>query len=157
MLNYYYQVASVILPYYKDKPQTLNRYPNGITGKKFYQKDVKGKAPAWVKTHAHYSEADAREKEFMVVTDDSSILYIASLGCIELNPWSTRVKAPDDPDWCILDLDPDRNTYDQVVQAAQVTHSILEALLTRQQRTSRSARSVDLGVHEQNRFKEPPG
>jgi bifunctional non-homologous end joining protein LigD len=143
MLNYYAQIAGVMLPYYKDKPQTLNRYPNGITGKAFYQKDVKGKVPGWVKTYPYYSEADAREKEFMVVTDEASILYIASLGCIEINPWSSRVKTPDNPDWCILDLDPDRNTFDQVIQAAQVTRRVLEAIGVR----SYPKTSGSTGIH----------
>ncbi|HEY0731633.1 MAG TPA: non-homologous end-joining DNA ligase, partial [Chitinophagaceae bacterium] len=54
MINYYYQVAPYMLPYYKDKPQTLYRHPHGITGESFYQKDVKGKAPGWIKTYPYY-------------------------------------------------------------------------------------------------------
>jgi bifunctional non-homologous end joining protein LigD len=128
MLNYYYQMAPLMLPYYKDKPQTLNRYPNGILGKTFYQKDVKGKVPTWVQTFPYFSEADQRAKEFIVVSDEASLLYIASLGCIEINPWNSRTAAPDNPDWCVIDLDPDRNTFDQVVEAAQVTRRILDEL-----------------------------
>jgi len=128
MLNYYYQVAGIMLPYYKDKPQTLNRYPNGILGKAFYQKDVKGKVPDWVETYPYYSEADAREKEFMVVTNEASILYIASLGCIEMNPWNSRAASPENPDWCVIDLDPDRTTFDQVIECAQVTKEVLDAM-----------------------------
>jgi bifunctional non-homologous end joining protein LigD len=128
MLNYYYQVAEYILPYVKDKPQTLNRYPNGIDGKTFYQKDVKGKAPDWVKTFPYHSYADNRDKEFSVITDEASLLYIASLGCIEINPWSSRTQTPDNPDWCIIDLDPDKNTFDQVIEAACVTKQILDAI-----------------------------
>ncbi len=128
MLNYYYQMAPVMLPYYKDKPQTLNRFPNGIHGKTFYQKDVKGKAPDWVKTHPYYSNADEREKEFMVITDEAGFLYAAGLGCIEINPWNSRTKTPDNPDWCIIDLDPDKNTFDQVIQTACMTKEILDAI-----------------------------
>jgi bifunctional non-homologous end joining protein LigD len=128
MLNYYYRMAPIMLPYYKDKPQTLNRFPNGIHGKTFYQKDVKGKAPAWVKTHPYYSNADEREKEFMVITDEAGFLYIAGLGCIEINPWNSRTQKPDNPDWCIIDLDPDKQSYDQVVETARVTKEILDAI-----------------------------
>lgn len=128
MLNYYYQMAPIMLPYYKDKPQTLNRFPNGIHGKAFYQKDVKGKAPDWAKTFPYYSNADDREKEFFVITDEAGFLYIAGLGCIEINPWNSRIQKPDNPDWCIIDLDPDKNTYDQVVQTAQVTKQILDSI-----------------------------
>ncbi|MBT1700206.1 DNA ligase D [Fulvivirgaceae bacterium PWU4] len=129
MLNYYYQVAPYMLPYMKDRPQTLNRFPNGIHGESFYQKDVTGKVPGWIETYKYFSEGDQRQKHFMVCTDEASLLYIASLGCIEMNPWSSRVQSPDHPDWCIIDLDPDkRNTFDQVIEAAQVTKQVLDAL-----------------------------
>ena len=127
MLNYYYQVAPIMLPYYKDKPQTLYRFPAGINGIKFYQKDVKGKAPAWIKTFP-YTDSEGIEKEFLVVDDEASILYIASLGCIEINPWSSRIQKPDNPDWCIIDLDPDKNTFDQVIETANLTKQLLDSI-----------------------------
>lgn len=126
MLNYYFQAAPYILPYMKDRPQSLNRHPNGINGESFYQKDVTGKAPAWINTFPYHSDADGRDKNFMVCTDEASLLYIASLGCIEMNPWSSRVQAPDQPDWCIIDLDPDTNSFEQVVQVANITKQILD-------------------------------
>jgi bifunctional non-homologous end joining protein LigD len=128
MINYYYQVIPYMLPYMKDRPQTLNRFPNGIQGKSFYQKDVSGKVPSWIQTHQYYSEADAREKHFLVITNEASILYVASLGCIEINPWSSRSQTPGHPDWCIIDLDPDKNTFDQVIEAARVTKEILDGM-----------------------------
>jgi bifunctional non-homologous end joining protein LigD len=128
MLNYYYQAAPYILPYLKDRPQSLNRHPNGINGESFYQKDVTGKVPDWIKTFPYRSEGDDRKKNFMVCTDEAGILYMASLGCIELNPWSSRTNSPDHPDWCIIDLDPDKNKFEQVIEAAQVTHQLLESV-----------------------------
>jgi bifunctional non-homologous end joining protein LigD len=128
MLNYYYQAAPYMLPYYKDRPQTLNRFPNGIYGQSFYQKDVTGKVPDWIKKHEYYSETDQRAKNFLVIDNEASLLYVASLGCIEMNPWSSRTQTPDNPDWCIIDLDPDKNPFNQIIQTAQVTHEILEAI-----------------------------
>lgn len=128
MLNYYYQVAPFMLPYFKDRPQTLNRFPHGINGESFYQKDVKGKVPSWMATFPYHSEADNRDKEFLVVSNEASLLYIASLGCIEMNPWSSRTQQPDHPDWCIIDLDPDTNPFEQVIKTAQVTKEILDSL-----------------------------
>jgi bifunctional non-homologous end joining protein LigD len=129
MLNYYYQIAPYMLPYMTNRPQTLNRFPNGIYGASFYQKDVTGKAPSWIKTHKYFSEGDQRQKNFLVCTDEASLLYIASLGCIEMNPWSSTTQTPDHPDWCIIDLDPDKkNTFNQVIEAARVTHQLLEAI-----------------------------
>lgn len=128
LLNYYYQVAPYILPYMKDRPQSLNRHPNGINGPSFYQKNVSGKVPDWIETFPYRSAGDDEEKEFLVCTDEASLLYIISLGCIEVNPWSSRVKAPDNPDWCIIDLDPDKKTpFDKVIEAAQVTKKMLDA------------------------------
>ena len=128
MINYYYQVGPYILPYMKDRPQTLNRHPHGINGESFYQKDVKGKAPAWIETFPYFSHREQKEKEFLLCTNETSLLYIASLGCIEMNPWSSTIKNPDNPDWCIIDLDPDENSFDQVIQAARVTKEILDAI-----------------------------
>ena len=128
MLNYYYQAAPYMVPYYKDRPQTLNRYPHGINGETFYQKDVKGKVPGWIKTFPYHSYTDHRDKEFLVITNEASLLYVAAMGCIEINPWSSRIQAPDNPDWCIIDLDPDKNTFNQVIDAACVTKKILDAI-----------------------------
>lgn len=125
MLNYYYQVAPIILPYLKDRPQSLNRYPNGIEGESFYQKNVLGKVPSWIQTFPYTSEGI--KKSFLVPVREADVLYMASLGCIELNPWSSRVQKPDNPDWCIIDLDPDTNSFDQVIKTAQVTHEVLES------------------------------
>ncbi len=127
MLNYYYQVAPFMLPYMKDRPQTLNRHPHGIKGETFYQKDVKGKVPAWIKTFPYHSETDGRDKSFLVCTNEASLMYIASLGCIEMNPWHSKEQSPDHPDWCIIDLDPDKNTFEQVIDAACVTKKVLDA------------------------------
>lgn len=127
MFNYYYQVAEYILPYLKDRPQSLNRFPNGIYGKSFYQKDVKGKAPEWAKTFP-YTTSDGEDKEFLVGNDEATLLYMASLGCIEMNPWFSTVQHPDNPDYCVIDLDPDKNTFDQVIQAAQEVKKVLDAI-----------------------------
>lgn len=128
LLNYYYQVAPYMLPYLKDRPQSLNRYPNGIGGKSFYQKNVSGKVPDWIETFPYKTSDSDEEKEFLVCTNEAGLLYMASLGCIEINPWSSRVKAPDYPDWCVIDLDPDKKTpFDKVIEAALVTRDVLKA------------------------------
>jgi bifunctional non-homologous end joining protein LigD len=127
LINYYYQAAPFILPYLKNRPQSLNRFPNGINGESFYQKNVTGKVPGWIETFPYHSSVDG-DKNFLVVSNEASLLYVVSLGCIEVNPWSSTVEKPDNPDWCIIDLDPDKkNTFEQVIETAQVTKKILEA------------------------------
>lgn len=127
MFNYYYQAAEFILPYLKDRPLSLNRFPGGIQGKSFYQKDVKGKAPQWAETFP-YTTSDGESKEFLVGDDEKTLMYMASLGCIEMNPWFSRIQHPDNPDYCVIDLDPDQNTFEQVIRAACEVKNILDAL-----------------------------
>jgi bifunctional non-homologous end joining protein LigD len=128
MFNYYYRVAEYILPYLKDRPMSLNRFPNGIHGSSFYQKDVKGKAPDWVTKTFPYTTSEGEHKEYLVGSDESYLLWMASLGCIEMNPWFSRVQSPDNPDYCVIDLDPDKHTFDQVIAAAQEVKKVLDAL-----------------------------
>ncbi|WPV02648.1 DNA ligase D [Mucilaginibacter sp. cycad4] len=128
MFNYYYQAAEYILPYLKDRPMSLNRFPNGIHGPSFYQKDVKGKAPDWITKTFPYTTSEGEHKEYLVGSDESYLLWMASLGCIEMNPWFSRVKSPDNPDYCVIDLDPDKNTFDQVIAAALEVKKVLDAV-----------------------------
>jgi len=128
MFNYYYQIADYILPYLKDRPMSLNRFPGGITSKGFYQKDVTGKAPEWAKTFAHTTD-EGKHNQYLLGDDEATLLWMASLGCIEMNPWFSRAQSPDHPDYCVIDLDPDQsNTFDQVITAAQEVKKVLDAI-----------------------------
>ncbi|MBB2150873.1 DNA ligase D [Pedobacter gandavensis] len=128
VINYYHQMAPFILPYLKDRPQSLNRYPNGITGKSFYQKDVTDKVPDWTKTYLYHAEGDDTDKHFLLGNDEATLLYMAGLGCIELHPWSSTIQKPDHPTWCIIDLDPGKSSFEQVIEAAVVTKAVLEGM-----------------------------
>ena len=128
LLNYYYQAGEYLLPYLKDRPQSLNRFPNGIAGKSFYYKNVTDTAPGWVKQFP-YRTSEGEDKNFLVVEDEASILWMANMGAIEMNPWNSTVRTPDHPDWCIIDLDPsEKNTFEQVIKTAQITRKILQSL-----------------------------
>ncbi len=128
MFNYYHQVAEYILPYLKDRPMSLNRFPGGIHAPSFYQKDIKGKAPEWITKTFPYTTSDGEEKEYLVGSDESYLLWMASLGCIEMNPWFSRIQLPDNPDYCVIDLDPDKNTFNQVIEAALAVKKVLDAI-----------------------------
>ncbi|MGZ8510252.1 MAG: DNA ligase D [Chitinophagaceae bacterium] len=128
MLNYYYQAAPYILPYLKDRPQSLNRFPNGINGESFYHKDVTGSAPDWIKMEP-YTTAQGENKNFLVPEDEASILYMANLGAIEMNPWNSTIHKENYPDWCLIDLDPsEKNSFEQVIETALVTKEVLDNL-----------------------------
>jgi bifunctional non-homologous end joining protein LigD len=127
LINYYHLMAPYIMPYMKDRPQSLNRFPNGINGESFYQKNMLGKVEPWIKLHRRFSESNGESKDFMVCTNEASLLYMANLGCIEMNPWHSRSKLPNHPDWSVIDLDPgDYIGFDKVVQTALVVKSILD-------------------------------
>lgn len=128
MLNYYFQVAPFILPYLKHRPQSMNRFPNGIEGKSFYHKDVTATAPDWVKQFP-YRTSEGEDKNFLVVEDEASLLWMANLGAIEMNPWNSTIDNPENPDWCLIDLDPtEQNTFDQVIETALMTKRVLDDL-----------------------------
>lgn len=127
MLDYYADLSKYILPYLKNRPQSLNRFPDGIKGKSFYQKDVTDTVPDWVEKYPYRSKGERQLKNYMLCNDRATLLYMANLGTIELNPWSSTIAKPDHPTWCLLDLDPDTgNTFDQVIEVANAIHALLD-------------------------------
>lgn len=128
LLNYYYQIAPYIHPYLLERPQSLNRFPNGIEGVSFYQKDVTGKAPEWMEKFP-YKTSQGENKNYLIVQSEYDLLWMANLGAIEMNPWNSTIMSPEHPSWCIIDLDPSEgNTFEQVIEAAQATKEVLDGL-----------------------------
>lgn len=127
LVAYYRDVAPLILPYLRDRPESLNRHPNGITGKSFFQKDVsRQRPPAWVKTVGIPSQTDGRTIEYLLCQDEDTLLYLANLGCIELNPWNSRLGSLDKPDFLVIDLDPGDIGYAEVIAAARAVRRVLD-------------------------------
>ena len=127
VLDYYNQMSDLIIPYLKDRPQSLFRTPNGINQKGFFHKDAGDEAPAWVKHIPLYSDSIKKDVDYILCNDKAALLYLVNLGCIEINPWHSRVKSLDNPDYLIIDIDPsDNNTFDQVIEAANVVKGILD-------------------------------
>lgn len=127
VLDYYNKVSKYILPYLKDRPQSLKRNPNGITDKGFYHKDAGDAAPDWVKHIELYSESADKHINYILCNDKATLLYLNNLGCIEINPWNSRVKSLDQPDYLVLDIDPsDKNTFEEVIETAVVIREILD-------------------------------
>jgi bifunctional non-homologous end joining protein LigD len=132
LIEYYHRMASYILPYLKNRPQSLNRFPNGIQGKSFYQKDVTGKIPDWIDTYPYVSQDDQKQKHYMLGNNEASLLYMANAGAIEMNPWSSTILNPNHPTWCILDIDPDKdNSFDQVIETALAIKDLLDEIKAR--------------------------
>jgi bifunctional non-homologous end joining protein LigD len=129
MINYYLQIVPYMMPYMKDRPQSMNRHPNGIDGPNFFQKNTKGKIPDWIKTHEDFSESTNEHIDYLVCSDEATLIYMANSGCIEMNPWHSRTQTWEYPDWCLIDLDPDKkNTFDQVMEVAKVVKQVLDSI-----------------------------
>jgi bifunctional non-homologous end joining protein LigD len=127
VIDYYDKMADLILPYLKDRPESLFRTPNGINQKGFFHKDAGDEAPTFVEHIPLYSDSVKKEIDYILCNNKATLLYLANLGCIEINPWHSRVKSLDNPDYMIIDIDPsDNNTFDQVVDAALVVKDILD-------------------------------
>ena len=128
LIEYYDAVAPWLLPYLKDRPLVLTRYPDGITGKSFFQKDAPEWTPSWIRTERIHADDVGRDIDYFVVDDRESLRYVVNLGTIPLHLWSSRVASLDHPDWLVLDLDPKGAPFTDVVKVARALHRILDEL-----------------------------
>src|SRR5271154_5262191 len=115
VIDYYQRISDYILPYLKNRPESLRRNPNGINDPGFFHKDAGVDAPGWIKTKNIYSESAKKDIDYIICNDKATLAYLNNLGCIELNPWNSTIKYLDKPDYMILDIDPsEKNNFDQV-------------------------------------------
>jgi bifunctional non-homologous end joining protein LigD len=128
LIEYYRSIAPWILPYLADRPVVLTRYPDGIAGKSFFQKDAPGFVPEWIRTARMWSEQAEREIDYFVCDDEPSLLYLINLGTIPLHVWASRTTSIDRPDWCVLDIDPKDAPFSHVVRVALATHELCEEI-----------------------------
>jgi bifunctional non-homologous end joining protein LigD len=124
LIDYYRQIAPWLLAYLRDRPLVMTRYPDGIAGKSFFQKDAPAWVPGWVRTEQMWSEHAEREVNYFVCDDLESLLYLINMGTIPLHVWSSRVADLQHPDWCILDLDPKGAPFRDVVAIANEIRAI---------------------------------
>ncbi len=126
LIDYYLNISEVILPYLINRPQNLHRHPNGITKPSFYQKDNES-SPEWVETIHIYSESSKKEIEYLLCQNEATLLYMANLGCIEINPWNSTVNQLENPTYTVIDIDPsDKNTFEQVIEVALAAKEVLD-------------------------------
>jgi bifunctional non-homologous end joining protein LigD len=119
LFEYYRKIAPALLPYLRDRPLVLTRFPDGIEGNSFYQKNTPGFVPDWIRTVPIWSEHSERELAYVVCDDLATLLYLANMATIPLHIWASRVESLDYPDWCILDLDPKDAPFENVVEVAR--------------------------------------
>ncbi|WP_265129400.1 DNA ligase D [Chryseobacterium oranimense] len=129
VIEYYQSVASYILPYLKNRPLSLNRFPNGIEEQGFYQKDAGDNMPDWIKTTKVYSESNDKYIDYVYCNDKATLAYLNNLGCIDMNPWNSALPDLEHPDYLVLDLDPSKkNTFDHVIETALQVNEVLQSV-----------------------------
>ncbi|MGE0872208.1 MAG: DNA ligase D, partial [Kofleriaceae bacterium] len=127
LIAYYRSIAPYVLPYLKDRPTVLTRYPDGIDGEMFYQKDMPDWAPPWLRTTSLWSEHSQREIHYVLIDDADGLAFVANLGSIPIHSWASRVGSLERPDWTIVDLDPKNAPREHVVPLALAIHELCEA------------------------------
>jgi bifunctional non-homologous end joining protein LigD len=128
LIEYYRAASRWLLPYLRHRPLVMTRFPDGIEGKQFYQKDAPEFAPEWVRTQPIWSEESQRTVKYFVCDDEDSLLYIANLGCIPIHIWASSVGSLEQCDWCVIDLDPKEAPFSDVIRCAQVLHRLCEQI-----------------------------
>lgn len=126
VIEYYSNIADIMLPYLKDRPQSLNRHPNGVEKPGFYQKNLTTDPPSFVDTFTPTAESTGKKVMYAMANNRDALLYLANLGCIEINPWNSTAKKPDFPDWMVIDLDPGNNTLDELITVTKEVKRVLD-------------------------------
>lgn len=119
LLDYYREIGPWILPYLRNRPVALTRYPDGIHGNSFFQKDMPPWMPGWIRTESLWSKQAQRELRYVVCDDVDTVVFLANMGTIPLHVWSARMATLSRPDWCVLDLDPKGASFEHVIRIAR--------------------------------------
>ncbi|MEP6716913.1 MAG: DNA ligase D, partial [Terriglobia bacterium] len=122
LIAYYDSVAPLLLPHLKDRPLSLKRYPNGINSEYFFQKNTPDTYPAWLRTEV------IDKTRYVLASDKASLLYLTNLGCIDQNPWMSRIGSLEFPDYILIDLDPYLCDFSKVVEAALLVKAKLDKI-----------------------------
>jgi len=124
MFEYYVRMAGHMLPYLRDRPLSMQVFPDGIDGKSFWRKDKPAHAPAWIDSWTYHGE---KTKTYIVVNEVATLAWVANAGVIDLHPWHSRIDAPNQPDWAVFDLDPfEPATFADVVDIARLVKAALD-------------------------------
>jgi bifunctional non-homologous end joining protein LigD len=124
LIAHYIRVAPVLLPYLRDRPLSMQVFPDGIDGKSFWRKDKPSHAPAWIQSWTYHGE---KTKEYVVVNELATLVWVANAASIDLHPWHSRIDAPQQPDWAVFDLDPAEGaSFESVVTIARLVGVALD-------------------------------
>ena len=149
LLDYYRQAAPLIVPYLRERPITLVRYPDGIEGKHFFQKQRPPHAPEWMETASLPSSSDGSGKsiDYLVIDDDAGLLWTINAGCIDVHAPYARARSFTSPDFALFDLDPSPGfTLAQTGRVALLVRDALAVLGLKAVVKTSSAEGMHLAV-----------
>jgi bifunctional non-homologous end joining protein LigD len=131
LFAYYRAVAPALVPHLRDRPFTLKRYPHGIDGEVYFQKQLPRGAPSWIRTRrftTHPREGGSREVDFALVDSPDAVLWAVQMNCIDMNAWYSRVDHPDRPDYVVFDLDPpdEPDGFEKAIEVARLVGELLD-------------------------------
>ena len=129
LIEFYHRIADVLVPYLADRPMVLERFPDGIEGESFYQKNAPEFLPDWIPRVQVGSDSGEKTIRYLLCNDRRTLVYLANLACISLHPWSSRTKSLDNPDFAVIDLDPSEGVaFPLVCKVARRVRQIVERL-----------------------------
>ncbi len=128
LVDYYGRIAPWMLPYLADRPIVLTRFPDGIHGKSFYQRDAPDFVPDWIRREVLWSESAEREVHYFIIESAAALKYLANLGTIPIHMLHARISDLEHPDWCALDLDPKSAPFEDVVRLALAVGELADEL-----------------------------
>jgi bifunctional non-homologous end joining protein LigD len=155
LIAYFDAVSSFLLPALRNRPLTVIRFPNGIKGMSFYQKDTPKYAPSWVKTISLRAESAKREVRYTLCNDKGTLRWLANQACIELHPWLARIDQLSRPDHLVFDLDPPQDAFERSVQVALVLKDVLDELGLKGLPKTSGGKGVHVYVPLQRRYEYP--
>ena len=133
LFDYYGKVADAILPHLRDRPFTLKRYPHGIRGEVYFQKQIPRGAPDWIPTReftTHPRGGGSRQVDFALVDSRDALLWMVQMNCVDMNAWYSRVDKPQRPDYVVFDLDPpdEPDGFELAIEVAHLIRELLDEL-----------------------------
>lgn len=155
LIAYFDAVSAFLLPALRSRPLTVIRFPDGVKGMSFYQKDTPKYAPPWVKTVTIRAESAKRDVRYPLCNDKRTLLWLANQACIELHPWLSRIDRLEGPDHLVFDLDPPLDAFEQSVQLALVLKEILDDIGLHGLPKTSGGKGVHVYVPLQRRYDYP--
>jgi bifunctional non-homologous end joining protein LigD len=156
LLRYHVQIAPFLIPYLEGHGLTVQRYPNGIEQKGFWQKDLPGHAPSWVERWT-FHHRDEGPKDYPVVDSAATLAWLAQEAAVELHPWTSPIDAPERPSYALIDVDPGPDTtWDELLVIARLYRTALDHLGVRghPKVTGKRGIQVWIGIEPRYRFDE---